>query len=133
MRSKKKRGADESAVDITPMIDIVFIMLIFFIVTASFVKEDGVDVDRPENVRNEQENELVSIPVLIDDTNQVWVGGRTVDIRAVRANIERVRADNPKGGVVVKAHPRSKNGTLVRVVDAAKLAGAPNVSLAPRK
>ncbi|MEO1232406.1 MAG: biopolymer transporter ExbD [Myxococcota bacterium] len=133
MRSKKKRAADESAVDITPMIDIVFIMLIFFIVTASFVKESGVEVDRPENVRNEDQSEKASIPVLIDENNQVWVGGRPVDIRAVRANIERVRAENPEGGVVVNANPRSKNGVLVMVVDAAKLAGAPSVSLAPRK
>ncbi|MEL6186937.1 MAG: biopolymer transporter ExbD, partial [Myxococcota bacterium] len=92
-----------------------------------------VEVDRPENVRNEDQSEKASIPVLIDENNQVWVGGRPVDIRAVRANIERVRAENPEGGVVVNANPRSKNGVLVMVVDAAKLAGAPSVSLAPRK
>ncbi len=129
MRSRRSRGEDENAIDITPMIDIVFIMLIFFIVTASFVKESGVDVNRPDAVTAEKK-ERVSILVAIDENDQVWVDKRPVDIRAVRANIERLRAENPEGGVVIQADKLSKNGTLVKVMDAAKLAGVENVSLA---
>ena len=81
------------------MIDIVFIMLIFFIVTATFIKESGLDVSKPDKIDNPPDSEKKSILVLIDESNQVWVDQRPCDIRAVRANIERVRAENPQGGV----------------------------------
>ena len=129
MRNRRSRGEDENAIDITPMIDIVFIMLIFFVVTASFVKEAGVDVNRPDAVTAERK-ERASILIAIDETDQVWVDKRPVDIRAVRANIERLRAENPEGGVVIQADKASKNGVLVKVMDAAKLAGVEDVSLA---
>ncbi len=129
MRSRRSRGEEENAIDITPMIDIVFIMLIFFVVTASFIKEAGVDVNRPDAVTAERK-ERASILIAIDETDQVWVDKRPVDVRAVRANIERLRAENPEGGVVIQADVQSKNGTLVKVMDAAKLAGVENVSLA---
>ncbi len=111
------------------MIDIVFIMLIFFIVTASFVKESGIDVNRPDAVTAERK-ERASILVAIDENNQVWVDKRPVDVRAVRANIERLRAENPEGGVVIQADTESNNGTLVKVMDAARQAGVYNVALA---
>jgi len=111
------------------MIDIVFIMLIFFIVTASFIKEAGIDVNRPGAVTAERK-ERASILVAIDENGQVWVDKRPVDIRAVRANIERLRAENPEGGVVIQADTESKNGILVKVMDAARLAGVMDVSLA---
>ena len=129
MRSRRSKGEEDSAIDITPMIDIVFIMLIFFVVTASFIKEAGVDVNRPDAVTAERK-ERASILIAIDATDQVWIDKRPVDVRAVRANIERLRAENPEGGVVIQADIESKNGTLVKVMDAAKLAGVPNVSLA---
>lgn len=130
MRSRRSRAeAEDGAIDITPMIDIVFIMLIFFIVTASFIKESGVDVNRPGAVTAERK-ERASILVAIDENNQVWVDKRPVDIQAVRANIERLRAENPEGGVVVQADVESKNGVLVKVMDAARLAGVEDVSLA---
>jgi biopolymer transport protein ExbD len=129
MRRGRSRGEDESSLDITPMIDIVFIMLIFFIVTASFIKEAGIDVNRPGAVTAERK-ERASILVAIDENGQVWVDKRPVDIRAVRANIERLRAENPEGGVVIQADTESKNGILVKVMDAARLAGAADVSLA---
>jgi len=129
MRRARSRGEDESSLDITPMIDIVFIMLIFFIVTASFIKEAGIDVNRPGAVTAERK-ERASILVAIDENGQVWVDKRPVDIRAVRANIERLRAENPEGGVVIQADTESKNGILVKVMDAARLAGVMDVSLA---
>ncbi|MCB9648149.1 MAG: biopolymer transporter ExbD [Deltaproteobacteria bacterium] len=129
MRRARSRGEDDSSLDITPMIDIVFIMLIFFIVTASFIKEAGIDVNRPGAVTAERK-ERASILVAIDENGQVWVDKRPVDIRAVRANIERLRAENPEGGVVIQADTESKNGILVKVMDAARLAGVMDVSLA---
>ena len=129
MRRRRSRASEDEGIDITPMIDIVFIMLIFFIVTASFVKESGIDVNRPDAVTAEKK-ERASILVAIDETGQVWIDKRPVDVRAVRANIERLRAENPEGGVVVQADRESKNGILVKVMDAARMAGVEDVSLA---
>ena len=129
MRRKRSSEADDTGVDLTPMLDVVFIMLIFFIVTASFVKESGVDVNRPEAataVRKERGNILVAIT----DSDQIWIDRRQVDPRAVRAHIERMHAENPQGSVVIQADKNSKNGLLVQVMDAAKLAGVANISLA---
>jgi len=129
MRRRVTRESDESEVNLTPMLDVVFIMLIFFIVTASFVKEAGIDVNRPEAataVRKERGNILIAI----SDTGQIWIDKRHVDIRAVRANIERLHAENPQGAVVIQADEESKNGLLVRVMDAARLAGVHEVSIA---
>ena len=120
---------EESDVDLTPMIDIVFIMLIFFIVTASFVKEAGIEVNRPGAVTAERK-EKASILIAIAENGEIWIDKRAVDVRAVRANIERLRAENPQGGVVIQADKNSKNGLLVKVMDAARLAGVENVSLA---
>ena len=120
---------EENDVDLTPMIDIVFIMLIFFIVTASFVKEAGIDVNRPGAVTAERK-EKASILIAIAENGEIWIDKRSVDVRAVRANIERLRAENPQGAVVIQADKNSKNGLLVKVMDAARLAGVENVSLA---
>jgi len=111
------------------MLDVVFILLIFFIVTASFVKESGMDISRPDAqmaVRKERGNILVAIT----PNGQIWIDRRQVDIRAVRANIERLHAENPQGAVVIQADRDSKNWLLVEVMDAAKLAGVENVSIA---
>ena len=132
MRSKKSRGSEESDVDITPMIDIVFIMLIFFIVTASFAKESAVEVDRPNSSKTPPKSDKVSILVEIDANNRIWVDRREVDVRRVQSSLEPLRAKDPEAGVVIRAARTSKNGLLVRVVDAARLAGAPSVALAPR-
>ena len=120
---------DESEVNLTPMLDVVFIMLIFFIVTASFVKEAGIDINRPDAVTAERK-ERGNILVAITESGQVWIDKRQIDIRAVRANIERLHAENPLGGVVIQADENSKNGLLVQVMDAARLAGVPSVSIA---
>lgn len=120
---------EESEVNLTPMLDVVFIMLIFFIVTASFVKESGIDVSRPPAATAEKK-ERGNILVAISADNEIWIDRRQVDPRALRANIERLHAENPQGSVVIQADEESKHGLLVRVMDAARLAGVSNVALA---
>ena len=128
-RRRSGRLDDEAEVDLTPMLDVVFIMLIFFIVTASFVKEAGIDVTRPQAstaTRKERGNILIAITA----NDQIWMDRRQVDPRALRANIERLHAENPQGSVVIQADTDSKNGLLVQVMDAARASGVSSVSLA---
>ena len=122
--------ADESEVDLTPMLDVVFIMLIFFIVTASFIKEIGLDLDRPEGGATKTLAENENILIEISNEGVIKIDRRIVDIRAVRPNIERLHAERPKGSVVVAPAGASLNGLLVQVMDQARLAGVPNISLA---
>ena len=122
MRRARRREQEESEVNLTPMLDVVFIMLIFFIVTASFVKEAGIDVSRPPAATAERK-ERGNILVAITENDQIWIDRRQVDPRALRANIERLHAENPQGSVVIQADKKSKNGLLVQVMDAARLAG----------
>ncbi|MDJ0847740.1 MAG: biopolymer transporter ExbD [Myxococcota bacterium] len=129
MRRRRSRDEEESEVNLTPMLDVVFIMLIFFIVTASFVKEAGIDISRPPAATAERK-ERGNILVAITENDQIWIDRRQVDPRALRANIERLHAENPQGSVVIQADKQSKNGLLVQVMDAARLAGVTNVSLA---
>ena len=129
MRRRRSREADESEVNVTPMLDVVFIMLIFFIVTASFVKEAGIEINRP-SAATAQRKERGNILVAITESGQLWIDKRRVDARALRANIERLSAENPKAGVVIQADVNSKNGILVEVLDAARLAGIRDVSIA---
>jgi biopolymer transport protein ExbD len=129
MRRRRQTDSEESEVNLTPMLDVVFIMLIFFIVTASFVKESGIDITRPPAATAERK-ERGNILVAITESDQIWIDRRQVDPRALRANIERLHAENPQGSVVIQADERSKNGLLVQVMDAARLAGVNNVSLA---
>jgi biopolymer transport protein ExbD len=120
---------EESSVDITPMLDVVFIMLIFFIVTATFVKESGIDVDKP-SAATAIVQEKASILVAIDANNEVWINRRQVDLRSVRSIIERLHAENPKGTVVIQADRESINDTLVQVMDASRRAGVYDIALA---
>ena len=120
---------EDNEVNLTPMLDVVFIMLIFFIVTASFVKEAGIDVNRP-NAATAERKEKGNILVAISENNQIWIDRRQVDPRALRANIERMHAENPNAAVVIQADEESKNKLLVQVMDSARLAGVKSVSLA---
>jgi len=129
MRRKRSRSDEETEINLTPMLDVTFIMLIFFIVTASFVKEAGIDVSRPPAATAERK-ERGNILVAITENDQIWIDRRQVDPRALRANIERLHAENPQGAVVIQADKNSKNGLLVQVMDSARLAGVANVSLA---
>ena len=129
MSRKRYRPDEESEVNLTPMLDVVFIMLIFFIVTASFVKESGIDVNRPDAQTAEMKAQG-NILIAISPSGPIWIDKRQVDPRAVRANIERLRAENPEGSVVIQADKDSKNGLLVTVMDAARQAGVFHVSIA---
>ena len=129
MRRRRAKQDDEAEINLTPMLDVVFIMLIFFIVTASFVKESGIDISRPD-AATATVKERGNILVAITENSQVWIDRRQVDVRAVRANIERLHAENPQGAVVIQADKDSKNGMLVQVMDAARQAGVFNVSIA---
>jgi len=131
MRRNNKAAAaeDEAQIDLTPMLDVVFIMLIFFIVTASFIKEAGIEVNRPEASTSEPK-ENVNILVAINANNEIWMDKRRIDVRAVRANIERLHAENPKGAVVIQADNESNTETVAAVLDASREAGVYDVSLA---
>lgn len=126
---RKHRESDEAIINVTPMLDIVFIMLIFFIVTTSFVKEFAVDMSRPSNEPPKTEKLSEVIFVRIDDTGQIFIRDRLTDIRAVRANIVSGLAQKPDASVVVAAARDADVGILVRVVDQARVAGAQQVSL----
>jgi len=130
MRQRLSRKREEAEINITPMLDVVFILLIFFIVTTSFVSEFGVDVDRPTDAPIQEQDQDQIIAVRIDENDQIFVQERLVDVRAVRANIESGLASQPAAAVVVIADRLADAGLLVRVVDQARVAGARNVSLA---
>ncbi|MDJ0806015.1 MAG: biopolymer transporter ExbD [Gammaproteobacteria bacterium] len=119
----------DSDINLTPMLDVVFIMLIFFVVTTSFVKESGVEVNRP-SAETAQQQEKANILIAIRPNGEIWIEGRAVDVRAVRANIERLRAEFPEGQVVIQGDQAAQIGLLVRVMDQVRLAGITNVAIA---
>ena len=120
---------EEAAIDMTPMLDVVFIMLIFFIVTASFVKEAGIDVNRPE-AATAVKKDRANILVAISEKGEIWINKRKVDVRAVQANIERLYAENPQGTVVIQADKKATTDVLIKVMDASRAAGILDVSIA---
>jgi biopolymer transport protein ExbD len=126
---KRRHKTDEAEINIAPMLDIIFILLIFFIVTTSFVKEFGIDMSRPSNAPPKTEKISEVIFVKIDASDQIFIEDRLTDIRAVRANIESALAASAESPVVVAAARESDAGVLVRVVDQARVAGAVRVSL----
>ena len=130
MRKKPGMGGDEeeNEINLTPMLDVVFIMLIFFIVTASFIKEAGIDVNRPEAVTADSMADA-SILIAISANDEIWIDRKQVDPRAVRASIERMHAENPKGSIVIQADEESTNEMLTVVLEAAKQAGVSNVAI----
>ena len=113
---------EEAKIDLTPMLDVVFIMLIFFIVTATFVKELGLDINKPPDV-DITDSESESITIVIKATDKIEIDGLNVDPRAVSSMIVRRRAENPKASIAVLAHSKSRANTLVTVVDAIREAG----------
>lgn len=132
MRRRKRGNSEEAGIDLTPMLDVTFIMLIFFIVTTSFVKEAGLEVSRP-SAKSAQKKENASIFVAIGANDEIWVDKRQVDIRSVRANIERLHAESPEGAVIIQADESSNTGTLVKVMDQIKLAGVQDISIAAKE
>ncbi|MEO0576759.1 MAG: biopolymer transporter ExbD [Pseudomonadota bacterium] len=128
---KHRNNADEDAeINITPMLDVVFILLIFFIVTTSFVKEDAINLSRPSNEPPKDVEISEVIAIQIDELGTIRIKDRTVDIQAIRANVESALALKPDTSVVVAAKREADTGILVRVVDQARRAGAKRVSLA---
>ena len=123
---------DAEEINMTPMLDVVFIMLIFFIVTASFVKEAGIDVNHPE-AATAVKKERANILVAISDKGEIWINKRQVDVRAVQANIERLKAENPQGSVVIQADKKATTDVLIKVMDASRAAGAFDVSIAAQE
>ncbi|MEC9406708.1 MAG: biopolymer transporter ExbD [Pseudomonadota bacterium] len=119
----------DSGIDLTPMLDVVFIMLIFFIVTATFVKEAGIDVDRPPATTAERQD-LANILIAISPDDDIWIDNRRIDERDLAATIKRLHAENPQGSVVIQADRESTHKTLVVVMDAVQKAGVSQVAVA---
>ena len=131
MRRRSNRSSSEqnADIDMTPMLDIVFIMLIFFIVTTSFVKESGIEVNRP-SAKTGAVKTQANIVVGIRANGDVWIDKRLVDFRAVRANVSRLHLENPLGSVIITADKETKTQDLLQVVDQIRLAGIMNPAIA---
>jgi len=129
---RRQHKAEEAQVDLTPMLDIVFIMLIFFIVTSSFVRESGVEVNRPQasNVVSQKE---AGIFIAITSANDIYIDKRMVDAERVQATLEHLLLDKPDASLVIQADEHAYNGTVVKVMDAAKGAGVSNIALSAEK
>ena len=125
-----KSEDDEAEINLTPMLDVVFIMLIFFIVTATFIRETGLEVNRPDDNQAQVVQEDGAILVIIDSTDDIWIDNRVVDARAVRPNIERMHAEDPDRPVVIQVAKASSADTLVTIMDAARQASVFNISIA---
>lgn len=128
-RHSRRQSGGIAEINMTPLIDMVFILLIFFIVTTSFVKETGVEVNRPA-ADTAVEQERANILIAIRANDEIWIDNRQIDRRAVRANVERLHAENPEGAVIILADQDARTGLLIEVMDQARLAGVPNVSIA---
>ena len=132
VRQSLRRDGKTAGINIAPLIDMVFILLIFFMVTTSFVKETGIDVQRPAAstaVPKEKGNILIGV----DPKGRIFLEKKQIDIRSVRAHIERCLAENPEGSIVIVADKASHTGVIIRVMDQCKLAGAKNISIAACK
>lgn len=128
---QQESGTADEDVNVTPLLDIVFIMLIFFIVTSTFVKEPGVQVNRPEAV-TAKERRLASIIVAISDQDEIWINKKRVDIDEVRAAVEQLRRENPKGTAVVQADMKAKTKLLVEVVNQIRATGITDVAVSTK-
>ena len=135
MRPRRKRippDADESGIDLTPLLDVVFIMLIFFIVTATFTQQSGIEINRPmAATSNQLEGE--SIIIAIDKNNQIWLDDRNIDARTVKSHIAKIRTRNPKAALIIEADRESQTDQVIRVMDGARRAGVTEISIASEK
>jgi biopolymer transport protein ExbD len=125
-RYRRQQEQDSTGIDLAPMLDFVMNLLIFFIITAVFVKEMGVTVNRAGGAASGGGS--ASIPVSITAAGEIWVDGRVVDLRAVRANVERLRATSPKSGVLIASDQNAAAGLVVEVVDQVHLAGVYDIT-----
>ncbi|MED5524395.1 ExbD/TolR family protein [Gallaecimonas pentaromativorans] len=129
MARRRVRQEEEASIDMTPMLDIVFIMLIFFIVTTSFVKESGIDVNRP-TAATATKKKAANIFIAIKENGEIYMEKRQVDVERVRANVEKMLAETPEASVVIQADKNSKHGVVVQVMDQVKAAGVDKISVA---
>ena len=130
----KRRAEEESQIDLTPMLDVVFIMLIFFIVTASFVKESGIDVNRPPTTdQPPPDSKNKNIVFDVTENGEIILEGRRIDVRSVRANVERIHAENPQAKVIISASPQAKTEIFVEISDQAREAGVYDISLSTKE
>ena len=133
IRRRRRGGGDDDAdINLTPMLDVVFIMLIFFIVTATFIKQAGITVTRPDALTAEQKP-TVSMLIAISPNGDIWIDKKRVDPATVRAHIEKLHAENPKGGLVIQADKQSTNEKLMVVLSAARSAGLQQVAVSTEK
>ena len=132
LKVKEVESEEETEeINLTPMLDVVFIMLIFFIVTATFVKEVGLDVNQPDDDKPKTvDPDKKSIVVRITNRDRIIIASRDIDKRSVRANIERLHAENPEAPVIIQPHPESTTDMMIHIMDSARQAGVYNVSLA---
>ncbi|PCJ48140.1 MAG: biopolymer transporter ExbD [Gammaproteobacteria bacterium] len=128
---RKKAKVQDAEIDMTPMLDVVFIMLIFFIVTTSFVKESGVNVNKPY-APTAIKKKNASIFIAIKEDGTIWVSKKEVEVKNLRSLIEDIKLENPEGQVVIQADQRAKSGVLLKTFDAIKAAGVKDVSVAAR-
>lgn len=130
--TRPQKAREEAQIDLTSMLDIVFIMLIFFIVTSSFVRESGVEVNRPE-ASHAVSQKSAGIFVAVTAANDIYIDKRMIDVERVQATLEHLLLDKPDASLVIQADEQAYNGTVVKVMDAAKGAGIRNIALAAEK
>jgi len=126
---RKQKDEEEKVADLTPMLDVVFIMLIFFIVTATFIKETGIEINRPDTETAEMKK-TVSLLVAVSADSSIWIDKKKVDIRNVRPMMEKLHAENPKGGLVIQADSESKVEKVLAIMDSARAIGITKVAIA---
>ena len=130
--ARRHAHSEEAEINITPMLDIVFIMLIFFIVTTSFTRETGASIIKPEAEQAEAlQNGTILIGIRPND--DIWMASRQIELREIRQMVERAKAENPEGSVVIVADKGSRIGTVTRVMDQVKLAGVEGVAISAEK
>lgn len=127
--STTERKKETLDVNLTPMLDVVMILLIFFIVTSSFVREVAIEFDLTQTGGSSSGQPSGNIVFTVGPQNQVWLRGRRLDIEGLRANIERMHAENPEAEIIIRAHAKSTIQTVARIVDASRMAGVYTVSV----
>lgn len=129
IKIRSRANDEEVGIDLTSMLDMVFIMLIFFIVTSSFVKEAGIEVNRP-SAKTATKKGKANLFIAIAPDGAVWIDKRQVDVRSVAANVRHLKAEGPEGGVIIQVDKEAKSGMLVQVMDQIRDAGITNISIA---
>jgi biopolymer transport protein ExbD len=130
-RFTSHKTKEETEINLTPMLDVVFIMLIFFIVTTSFVKEAGIEINRPTAATSEQKAKANIMVAIKND--EIWIDKRMVDLRALRANVEKLKASNTQNSIVIQSDKDAKTDLLIKVMDQIRLAGIKEISISALK